>query len=663
MHQDVVCTGDSDAFLFGAKAVVRDICLHKAASGVQEEYDKMSALQKHCSPSYADIVAFCDRHMAWPADVTARYIGSKLAERDLRRLLLVQQAAEICVTPGKEASREPEEVGGMLDGVRYRVGGIVKERWVAGHRMFEVSWTGQPEVENSVVRAELLTRVHPEMVQAYEAEKEAGRKKGRRKQQKKAMETREAKEKETMEKSEFMTGLREAPINDACGGYTEWEDETEYQQTQGVAEQPVHTDNSVAEWSRTLLFSVTNGSSERISADAGTSADLEGDREPFSRLEPSLYDQLGLPSRIRQIESDQAALSSAQNHDIQARGAVHQMKKIVESASHEEDVVEAGRQEVGVLKRCQKADVKPVESRSRGAVKSNENGLLWVWQQEDYPPKEQQKGKRSRVHDRSAVQNAQQRRGGPLIDLTNMTTLQNDTQNSTTAVESVGISNGGKAVSDCIDLVHLGNDDSPGGMRGRGQAGGGSKLVRRDSVHGGPNRWVSSGKHEVVDLDTPESVTVKVALRGNAMLQEAGGGCLLASKLDFAVLVPSSKKCIRFIGTGPSWSTIICFDAFNGKARPPHARRALGDRTTHVYNTYDCATVQVEASGITMVNIVIVNQSRPGCGGQSRQNQAVAFRTSGDEVQLHGCWLRSWQATLYAHQGRQVSTLLVDIGI
>ncbi|CAI7922960.1 unnamed protein product, partial [Closterium sp. NIES-53] len=115
------------------------------------------ALQKHCSPSHADIVAFCDRHMAWPADVTARYIGSKLAERDLRRLHLVQQAAEICVTHGKEASRQSDEVEGMLDGVRYRVGGIVKERWVAGHRMFEVSWTGQPEVEDSVVRAELLT--------------------------------------------------------------------------------------------------------------------------------------------------------------------------------------------------------------------------------------------------------------------------------------------------------------------------------------------------------------------------------------------------------------------------------------------------------------------------------------------------------------------------
>ncbi|CAI5503249.1 unnamed protein product [Closterium sp. Naga37s-1] len=126
---------------------------HDAASDAVK-----SALQKHCSPSYADIVAFCDRHMAWPADVTARYIGSKLAERDLRRLLLVRQAAEICVTPGKEASRKADEVGGMLDGVTYRVGGIVKERWVAGHRMFEVSWTGQPEVENSVVRAELLTR-------------------------------------------------------------------------------------------------------------------------------------------------------------------------------------------------------------------------------------------------------------------------------------------------------------------------------------------------------------------------------------------------------------------------------------------------------------------------------------------------------------------------
>ncbi|CAI5531056.1 unnamed protein product [Closterium sp. Naga37s-1] len=126
---------------------------HDAASGAVT-----SALQKHCSPSHADIVAFCDRHMAWPADVTARYIGSKLAERDLRRLHLVQQAAEICVTHGKEASRQSDEVGGMLDGVRYRVGSIVKERWVAGHRMFEVSWTGQPEVENSVVRAELLTR-------------------------------------------------------------------------------------------------------------------------------------------------------------------------------------------------------------------------------------------------------------------------------------------------------------------------------------------------------------------------------------------------------------------------------------------------------------------------------------------------------------------------
>ncbi|CAI5494965.1 unnamed protein product [Closterium sp. Naga37s-1] len=126
---------------------------HGAASGAVT-----SALQKHCSPSHADIVAFCDRHMAWPADVTARYIGSKLAERDLRRLHLVQQAAEICVTPGRESSRKADEVGGMLDGVRYRVGGIVKERWVAGHRMFEVSWTGQPEVENSVVRAELLTR-------------------------------------------------------------------------------------------------------------------------------------------------------------------------------------------------------------------------------------------------------------------------------------------------------------------------------------------------------------------------------------------------------------------------------------------------------------------------------------------------------------------------
>ncbi|GJP44377.1 hypothetical protein CLOM_g3756 [Closterium sp. NIES-68] len=119
------------------------------------------------------------------------------------------------------------------------------------------------------------------------------------------------------------------------------------------------------------------------------------------------------------------------------------------------------------------------------------------------------------------------------------------------------------------------------------------------------------------------------------------------------ILVPSSKHCISFVGTGPPWSTIVCFDAFNGKARPPHAQCASDDRTNPVYNTYNCATVQVEASGVVMVNIVIVNQSRPDCGGQSGQNQAVALRTTGDKVQLHGCWIRGWQATLYTHQGRQ----------
>ncbi|GJP44382.1 hypothetical protein CLOM_g3761 [Closterium sp. NIES-68] len=183
-----------------------------------------------------------------------------------------------------------------------------------------------------------------------------------------------------------------------------------------------------------------------------------------------------------------------------------------------------------------------MESRSSGAGKGSENGLLWIWQQQYIPQQEQQKGKRSRVQNRIAAENSQQRRGGPFVDLTNTAILEFNEQGRSAAAESDGIRNNGKAASDCVDSIHLGNGDSPGRMHGGGQAGGGKPM--RKYVKSGRNRWASTGEHEVVDLDTPESVTVKVLGRGNALLREAGG-CPLACTLNFA-----PANCERKISCG-----------------------------------------------------------------------------------------------------------------
>ncbi|GER46655.1 flap endonuclease GEN-like protein [Striga asiatica] len=213
-------TSDSDAFLFGARTVYRDICLGEGGHVVCYEMDDIERklgfgrnslitlaillgsdynqrvrgnkcdlplenqflqvinayLKPRCHSADSDIVhrvlalypfnrsqlhQICTQYFDWPPEKTDEYILPKIAERNLRRFANLRSSS----------SRLGVHLPVNEMPVKCPVSSIVKQRKVQGRDYFEVSWEEMDGLDASIVPADLVESACPEKIKEFHERK------------------------------------------------------------------------------------------------------------------------------------------------------------------------------------------------------------------------------------------------------------------------------------------------------------------------------------------------------------------------------------------------------------------------------------------------------------------------------------------------------------